>query len=182
MLFVPYAQFDYDAYTEKVAAALKQFGYETEGIHKHTNVVDAVNNAQCIYIGGGNTFLLLKTLYEKSLVEPIRQQVLNGKLAYMGSSAGTNVATVSIKTTNDMPIVYPPTFDALNLVPFNINPHYLDADPSSRHKGRTRETGLQEFHQINDVPVLGLREGTSLMVDNDSVTLLGEFNARLFRK
>lgn len=157
-------------------------GYETTGIHTYENKIEAVKNAQCLFVGGGNTFLLLKTLYELNLVELIRERVLNGDLHYMGSSAGTNVATKSIRTTNDMPIVFPPTFDAIGLVPFNINPHYLDADPNNTHQGETRETRLKEFHEFNDTPVLGLREGTALLVDGEKAVLLGEFNGRLFRK
>jgi len=182
VLFVPYAEQDHSAYTERVATALSGFGYETAGIHTYENKIEAVTNAQCIFIGGGNTFLLLKTLYELNLIKLIRERVLSGDLIYMGSSAGTNVATKSIQTTNDMPIVYPPSFDAIGLVPFNINPHYLDADPNNTHQGETRETRLKEFHQCNSTPVLGLREGTSLLVDGEKAVLLGEFNARLFRK
>ncbi|KAJ6637468.1 putative alpha-aspartyl dipeptidase [Pseudolycoriella hygida] len=182
ILFVPYAAKDHDAYTEKVATALRGFGYETTGIHTYGDKSEAIKNAQCIFVGGGNTFLLLKTLYELNLVELIRERVTNGDLHYMGSSAGTNVATKSIKTTNDMPIVFPPTFDAIGLVPFNINPHYLDADPNNKHQGETREDRLKEFHEQNVTPVLGLREGTALLVDGDRAQLVGEFNGRLFRQ
>lgn len=141
-----------------------------------------MNSAQAIYVGGGNTFVLLKKLYELNLVETIRKRVFEDGMPYMGSSAGSNVATKNIKTTNDMPIVYPPSLDALNLVPFNINPHYYDADENSTHNGETREGRIIEFLELNDSKVLGLREGTMALVDDDKVTLLGTFNARVFTK
>lgn len=156
-------------------------GYPVKGLHTFPNPIEAVNSAQAIYVGGGNTFVLLKKLYELNLVETIRKRVFEG-CVYMGSSAGSNVATRSISTTNDMPIVYPPSFDALNLVPFNINPHYFDADKNGTHQGETREDRIKEFHALNDAKVLGLREGTMALVDDDKVTLLGTFNARLFTK
>lgn len=155
-------------------------GTSVKGIHTFPNPIDAVKSAQCVYIGGGNTFVLLKKLYELNLVDVIRKRVLEDGMAYMGSSAGSNVATRSIHTTNDMPVAYPPTFDALNLVPFNINPHYFDADENSKHKGETREDRIKEFHYLNKPAVLGLREGTLLVVDDDKATLRGIANARLF--
>lgn len=172
----------HDEYTEKVAKPLREFGFEVEGIHKSNDPVAAVNSAQAIFIGGGNTFHLLKTLYDKKLVEPIRQRVLEHGIPYIGSSAGTNVATVSIHTTNDMPIALPPTFYALQLVEFNINPHYLDPLADNQHQGETREQRIMEFHHINSAPVLGLREGSALLVDGDNAKLIGHSKARLFRR
>lgn len=171
-----------DEYTEKVAKPFKEFGFEVEGIHKSNDPVAAVNSAQAIFIGGGNTFHLLKTLYDKKLVEPIRQRVLDHGIPYIGSSAGTNVATVSIQTTNDMPISLPPTFYALQLVEFNINPHYLDPVANNEHQGETREQRITEFHHINSAAVLGLREGSALLVDGNNAKLIGYTNARLFRR
>lgn len=161
---------------------LSQWGFAVEGIHTFPDPVNAVLNAEAIFIGGGNTFQLLKSLYEHKLVDPIRQVVLQKGVPYMGSSAGTNVATKSIKTTNDMPITYPPSFDALNLVPFNINPHYLDPRPNDTHHGETRERRINEFHRVNSDPVLGLREGTYLHVEGDSAIMKGLYNSRLFQQ
>ncbi|TDG41641.1 hypothetical protein AWZ03_011939 [Drosophila navojoa] len=181
VLFVPYALRDHDKYTATVRAALQPWGYAVEGLHTKPDPGRALREAQAIFVGGGNTFVLLKQLYELQLVELIRQLVLEEGLTYVGSSAGTNVATRSIHTTNDMPVVQPPTFEALGLVPFNINPHYLDADLSSQHKGETRDERIEEFVSYHARPVLGLREGTSLRVQGDQATLLGERNAKLFK-
>jgi dipeptidase E len=134
-----------------------------------------------MFIGGGNTFRLLTLLHEKALIAPIRKRVAAG-MPYMGSSAGTNVASPTIKTTNDMPIVYPPTFDALNLVPFQINPHYLDPDPASKHQGETREQRIREFHEMNETPVVGLREPALIRIDGARAELLGDAGARLFKR
>lgn len=183
-MFIPYASAkpnSYDEYTDKVGKALKSWGFQVNGIHESSDEVNAVKHAQAIFIGGGNTFLLLKTLYDKHLVEVIRSRVLDG-IPYIGSSAGTNCATASINTTNDMPIVLPPTFYALQLVPFNINPHYLDPEPNAVHKGETREERIQEFHYLNTNAVLGLREGSALLVEGDNASLVGHSPARLFQK
>lgn len=182
VLFIPYALADHNGYTEKVGSVLRRWGFSCEGIHTSQNPIAAVRSAQAIYIGGGNTFLLLKTLYDNQLVEPIRDRVLKDGVPYVGSSAGTNVATRSIQTTNDMPIVFPPSFDALNLVPFNINPHYQDPPVDGTHKGETREQRINQFHEINGAPVLGLREGTTLVVDGDKALLTGLHKSRLFQQ
>jgi dipeptidase E len=141
----------------------------------------AIANAAAVYVGGGNTFRLLHALQTKGWLEPLRARVLGG-MPYLSASAGTNVATRSIQTTNDMPIVQPPSFAALGLVPFNVNPHYLDPDPASTHMGETREQRLREFHEMNDAPVVGLREGAWLEVEDDRCTLGGTRGARLFVK
>uniref|UniRef100_A0A1A9VC22 dipeptidase E n=1 Tax=Glossina austeni TaxID=7395 RepID=A0A1A9VC22_GLOAU len=181
ILFVPYAKIAHDKYTETVSKALTPWGYKVEGIHVKENLSDAIRTAEAIFIGGGNTFLLLKTLYDLNLVEVIRGAVLSNGIPYIGSSAGTNVATLSIHTTNDMPIVFPPTFDALKLVSFNINPHYLETDASTQHMGETRDERLNEFLEYQKRPVLGLREGTALIISDDKVTLVGDRKAKLFK-
>ena len=175
--FVPFAQADHDAYTARVRERLGEMGFDVTQIRDR----DDVERAAALFIGGGNSFRLLQTLYERDLLDVIRARVAAG-MPYIGSSAGTNVATPSIRTTNDMPIVYPPSFDALALVPFQINPHYLDADPESTHKGETREERIREFHEENDTPVVGLREGSMLAVRDGVVTLVGTKSARIFRK
>lgn len=185
VLFLPYASTrpdSFDEYTEKVRTPLKEWGFEVEGIHKKSDPVGAINAAEAIFIGGGNTFHLLKTLYDKRLVEAIRSRVLDNGIPYIGSSAGSNVATVSINTTNDMPITLPPTFYALQMVEFNINPHYLDAVEGDTHRGETRADRIKEFHHMNSSPVLGLREGSALLVNGDNAKIIGHKPARLFRR
>lgn len=183
ILFIPYAIKDYDGYVEKLRPAFKKFGLTLESIHEKSDPVAAVNDCTGLLIGGGNTFLLLKTLYEKQLIDPIRKCVLSEGVPYMGASAGTNVATKSINTTNDMPICYPPSFDALSLVPFNINPHYVDPDPNSKHMGETREERIKEYHGQPDCSsVLGLKEGCGLLVEDMNATLIGLTAAKLFQK
>lgn len=163
VLFVPFALADHDAYTEKVAKALAVHGVKTVGLHSVPDPHGAIASAQAIFVGGGNTFRLVAALQRLGLDAVIRSAVESGT-KYMGASAGTNVAAPTIRTTNDMPIVQPANFAALDLVPFQINPHYLDADPLSNHAGETREDRLNEFLEENDVAVLGLREGTHLRV------------------
>lgn len=175
--FVPFAGDDHEAYTAKIRERLGTMGFAVTQVRDASDVA----SAEAIFIGGGNTFRLLKTLYERALLEPIRARVREG-IPYIGSSAGTNVATPTIKTTNDMPIVFPPSFDALNLVPYQINPHYLDPEPDSKHKGETREERIREFLQENDTPVVGLREGTMLWVEDGVTTLLGLRSARVFQR
>lgn len=175
--FVPYAAHDHDAYVAKVRDRLGRMGFEVTGVRDARDV----ETAEAIFIGGGNTFRLLKTLYERELLDPIRARVRAG-VPYIGSSAGTMVANPTIRTTNDMPIVWPPSLDALGFLPFQTNPHYLDPDPNSTHKGETREDRLREFHEENETMVVGLREGSMLWVEDGTVTLLGMKPARIFRR
>ncbi|UKA62290.1 dipeptidase PepE [Arthrobacter sp. FW306-04-A] len=163
VIFVPYALQDYDAYTAKVAEALAAHGMRTRGLHTFDSPQDALAKARAVFVGGGNTFRLVSQLHRQGLMDPLRDAAQSGT-RYMGASAGTNIASPTLRTTNDMPIVEPPSFSTLGLVPFQINPHYLDTDPGSTHAGETRETRLSEFLEENDVPVLGLREGAHLRV------------------
>ncbi len=181
VLFVPYALHDHDTYAASARRAFAELGYELSSAHEHDRPADRVAAADAVFVGGGNTFRLLKALYDLGLVEAIARRA-RGDMPYIGTSAGSNVACVSIRTTNDMPIVQPPTFDALGLVPFNINPHYLDPDPASSHMGETRETRIREFHEENDPPVVGLREGCMLRREGAVLTLLGTTDARLFER
>jgi len=182
VLFVPYAAHDRDAYTSAVRTRFEAMSLKVDSVHTWPGgQVRAVEDAEAIFIGGGNTFRLIDALWRHELIEAIRARVQEG-MPYVGSSAGSNVACPSIKTTNDMPIVQPRSFEALKLVPFNINPHYLDPAPNSTHMGETREQRIVEFHEENDRPVVGLREGAWLRADGRALTLEGTSGARLFRR
>jgi len=179
LVFVPYALADRDGYTSTVQKALEPIGVSVVGSHTDP---EALQKASAIFVGGGNTFRLVKALQVSGELDVIRDRVLGGT-PYIGSSAGTNIAAPSLRTSNDMPIVQPPSFATLGLVPFQINPHYLDPDPDSEHQGETREQRITEFLEENDVPVLGLREGTWLRRRTDTLTLEGSaVGARLFRR
>jgi dipeptidase E len=181
ILFIPYALHDQDGYAAKALERFKDFGYELTSIHKSSDPARALKQADSIFIGGGNTFRLLNRLYELELLEPIRQRVAGG-MPYIGASAGSNVAGPTIKTTNDMPIVEPPSFTALGLVNFQLNPHYLDSDPKTTHMGETREERLLQYLEDNDTPVVALREGSLLRIENEKVLLKGFTRARIFQK
>lgn len=182
VLFIPYAgvTISFEEYTERVQNRFSEIGFNVVSIHTCENPVKAVEDAEAIVVGGGNTFQLIKMIHENKLIEPVRKKVLAGT-PFIGWSAGSNVACPTVKTTNDMPIVQPFSFDAFNLVSFQINPHYLDANPDG-HAGETREQRIQEFLVANpSVTVVGLREGTMFLVENKSMKLIGKRNARVFR-
>lgn len=181
VLFVPYALYDRDAYAATAQERFAKMGYDLSSIHTAPDPARAVEETEALFIGGGNTFRLLKALYDFRLLDPIRRRVEHG-MPYIGSSAGSNVAAPTIKTTNDMPIVEPPSFNALGLVWFQINPHYLDADKHSTHMGETREQRLLQFLEEDSTPVAALREGAMLRVENGVTILKGSSGARIFRK
>jgi len=181
VLFVPYALYDRDAYASMAQKRFDRMGYVLESIHTAGDPRKAANEAESIFIGGGNTFRLLKALYDNDVLNAIRERVKNG-MPYVGSSAGSNVAGPTIKTTKDMPIVQPPSFDALGIVPFQISPHFQDPDPNSTHMGETQEERINQFLEENDTPVFGLREGAMVRVENGTMVLRGSSGARIFRK
>jgi dipeptidase E len=182
ILFIPYARpngISHDDYTSKVAAAFAKINLTVKGIHEFEDPKRAIEEAEGIFTGGGNTFLLVSQLYKNELMQLLSETVKNGT-PYLGTSAGSNICGLSMQTTNDMPIVYPPSFQTLGLIPFNLNAHYLDPIPDSKHMGETRETRIKEFHVFNAIPVLGLREGSWLEVKGETILLQGNLTARLF--
>jgi dipeptidase E len=181
VLFFPFALFDRDAYAAKVKARFAAMGYSIETVHAAPDPHNAIGQTDAIFIGGGNTFRLLKALQDLDLLDPVRHKVKSGA-PYIGSSAGSNVAGPTIKTTKDMPIVQPRSFDSLGLVPFQISPHFQDPDPNSRHMGETQEERILQFLEENETPVVGIREGAWLICENGAVTLKGEAGARIFRR
>jgi len=183
ILFIPYAavSFSFDEYEAKVKERFFEIGYKVESIHRVKDAAAAVNKAEAIVVGGGNTWHLLRMLQENKLIDAVRKRVIDG-VPYVGWSAGSNVACPTIRTTNDMPIIQPRTFKAFNLVKFQINPHYIDANPVG-HAGETREDRIHEFIEINPgIYVVGLREGTMLRIENNKMNLIGNRNARIFKK
>ncbi len=186
ILFVPYALADHDGYVKMLTEAGLNGGYTLDGIHRHPDPKAAVRDAEAIYVGGGNTFRLVTELYRHDLLNVIRERVAGG-MPYMGVSAGSNVACPTLKTTNDMPIVMPPSFDTLNLVSFQINPHYYSGnnfvqqgEQMQQHFGETRDDRIREFHEMNAMPVVGLWEGGVLRVSEEAIALRGA-PARIFQ-
>ena len=181
VLFIPHALFDRREYAAKARARFSQIGCSLDSIDEAPDPGRSVREAEAVFVGGGNTFRLLAALYRHDLLEPIRRRVAEG-MPYIGSSAGSIVACPSLGTTKDMPIVEPPSFRALSLVPFQISPHYLDPDPSSTHMGETQEERILQFLEENDCPVVGLREGGMLRIEDGEVLLTGVAGARVFRR
>ena len=181
VVFVPYAVHDLRAYAAKAEQRFREMGLSLLSIHDVSNMPRAVEEADAIFVGGGNTFRLLKALHDHDLLAPIRRRVAAG-VPYIGSSAGSIVACPTLKTTKDMPVVQPPSFEALGLVPFQISPHYLDPDPSSTHMGETQEERIMQFLEENEETVVGLREGSILRVQEGEVALKGPNTARIFRR
>jgi len=182
IVFIPYARpsgITHNQYTEKASKAFNKIEKKIVGLHTFKNPKEAIENAKGIFVGGGNTFVLVNALYKFNLIEGLQDAIKKGT-PYLGTSAGSNICGLTMNTTNDMPIVYPPSFKTLGFVPFNINPHYLDPDPNSKHMGETRETRIKEFHQFNTQPVVGLREGSWIEVKDNNLQLKGNLQARIF--
>ncbi|WP_438972616.1 dipeptidase PepE [Polaribacter sp.] len=184
VLFIPYARpggISYDSYTKLVQQAFSSIDIKVKGIHEYENPREALKKAKAIFTGGGNTFELVNQLYKNDILNPLKEVIEQG-VPYLGTSAGSNICGVNMKNTNDMPIVYPPSFKTLGCIPFNINAHYLDPIEGNTHMGETRETRIKEFHVCNETAVLGLREGSWLEVIDETITLKGNYTARLFEK
>jgi dipeptidase E len=184
IVFIPFARpsgLTWDAYTEIARKYFSTLGIKVKGVHEFDDMKSGLLNAQGVFTGGGNTFVLLKQILDFDLMDSLKKKVNEG-MPYMGTSAGSNLTGQTVNNTNDMPIVYPPTFEALGAIPFNINPHYLDPDPSSKHMGETRETRIKEYLVYNDIPVVGLREGSFLKVQGNVISLKGELPMRIFEK
>jgi len=184
LLFIPYARpsgISHEEYTQKTAQAFAKIDINIKGIHEFEDPAFAIKQAEGIFTGGGNTFLLVSQLYQHKIMTVLKETLENGT-PYLGTSAGSNIGGLSMQTTNDMPIIYPPSFQTLGLIPFNLNVHYLDKDAQSTHMGESRETRINEFHQFNNFPVLGLKEGSWLEIKNNTIILKGGLTAKLFRK
>lgn len=184
ILFIPYARpsgISHEDYTARAAAAFAKINIAVKGIHEFEEASEAIKSAEGIFTGGGNTFLLVTQLYHNKIMSTLSEVIKNGT-PYVGTSAGSVICGLSMQNTNDMPIIYPPSFQTLAVIPFNINAHYLDPDTQSKHMGETRETRINEFHSFNTIPVLGLREGSWLEVKGEKIVLKGNLKARLFKQ
>ncbi len=184
ILFIPFARpggISHEDYTAKAAEFFAKLNIKVRGLHEFAEKAEAINQAKGYFTGGGNTFLLVKTLHEENLMHFLKHNVEGGK-PYLGSSAGSNIGGINMKTTNDMPIVYPPSFSCMGLVPFNINPHFLDPSPDLKHNGETRETRILEFLTQNDLKVVGLREGNWIRRIGDRITTEGTEHTRIFEQ
>ena len=184
VLFIPYARpggISHENYTKLAAKIFKTFCKNLRGTHTFKNPTQAIENAQGIFTGGGNTFLLVQQLHNNQLLDPIRKAIIGGT-PYLGTSAGSNICGITMQNTNDMPIVYPPSFNTLGVIPFNINAHYIDPDPKTTHMGESRATRIKEYHTQNNTPVVGLPEGSWLEVIGDTITLKGNNSARIFEE
>lgn len=184
VLFIPYARpggISHENYTKMAAKAFNNIGKNLRGIHTFENPRQAIKQAQGIFTGGGNTFLLVQQLHNNKLLSPITKAIINGT-PYLGTSAGSNICGITMQNTNDMPIVYPSSFNTLGVIPFNINAHYIDPDPKTTHMGESRATRIKEYHTQNNTPVVGLPEGSWLEVIGDRITLKGNHRARIFEK
>ena len=184
ILFIPYARpggISFDAYTRIAKKAFSKINIDVKGIHEYKDAKDAVKNAKGIFTGGGNTFELVNQIYKNDILSTLKISIESGT-PYLGTSAGSNICGVTMMNTNDMPIVYPPSFNTLDIIPYNINAHYLDPIEGSKHMGETRETRIKEYHIFNGTPVLGLREGSWLNLKNNKIILQGKYTARLFRQ
>jgi len=182
IVFVPYARpsgLTYDEYTAKATDGLRFLEAKVRGIHEFENPHEAIEKAEAIFVGGGNTFLLVKTLQNLNLMSVLKQKILSGT-PYLGTSAGSNICGLNMQTTNDMPIVMPQSFETLGILPFNINAHYIEPDKNSTHKGETRRTRIKEFQMFNDINVIGLKEGSWLEARGETIQLKGELDAVWF--
>ena len=182
IVFIPFARpggISHDDYTQKAQSFFNTIGIKVKGLHTFPDYVNAIQNAQGFFTGGGNTFVLVKQLHENNLMSLLKDTVLKGR-PYLGCSAGSNIGGINMQTTNDMPVVYPPSFKTMGLVPFNINPHFIDADAQSKHMGETRDTRIQEFLAFNQIPVVGLREGSWISIYDERIMLKGDLPAKIF--
>ncbi len=182
IIFIPFARpsgISHESYTKKASEFFSKIGITVKGLHEFDDKIEAINTAQGFFTGGGNTFLLVKTLHELNLMQILKTNIESGK-PYLGCSAGSNIAGVNMKTSNDMPIVYPSSFDCMGLVPFNINAHYLDPQPELKHNGETRETRIKEFLSQNDIKVVGIREGNWIRCIGHKITVEGTKSTRIF--